>query len=234
MKKALVLAMALAAVCIMPSCEKDPKPNETTTGTLNGHEWVDLGLPSGTLWATCNVGADTPESYGDYFAWAETEPKTTFTWINYKYCNGAWDKLTKYCTMSKFGDNGFTDDLTELQLQDDAARVKWGNGWLTPSKEQWTELYKNTTHEWMTQNGVTGCLVTGSNGNCIFLPAAGQYVDAISLDGQNASYWSSSLFTDMAGEAWLFDFNAYSDSEYSGNFGYICGGLPVRPVCSKK
>lgn len=77
--------------------------------------YVDLGLPSGTLWATCNVGADTPEGYGDYFAWGETQPKTTYNWSTYRYCNGDYVKLTKYCGNSSYGYNGFTDDLTVLQ-----------------------------------------------------------------------------------------------------------------------
>ena len=143
MKKTLVLAMALAAVCIMPSCEKNPKPNETTTGTLNGHEYVDLGLPSGTLWATCNVGADTPESYGDYFAWGETEPKTTYDWSTYKYCVGEYDRLTKYCSDTTYGYNGFTDNLYVLQLSDDAASVNWGEGWRMVSEEAFPADEKN-------------------------------------------------------------------------------------------
>ena len=90
------------------------------------HEWVDLGLPSGTLWATCNVGASSPEGYGDYFAWGETEPKDYYDWSTYKWCNGNEVTLTKYCTDSFFGYNGFTDGKTELDPEDDAAYVNWG------------------------------------------------------------------------------------------------------------
>ena len=98
----------------------------TTEGNSGGgsgdeHAYVDLGLPSGTLWATCNVGADTPEGYGDYFAWGETQPKDVYNWSNYQYCNGSHDQLTKYCNNSSYGYNGFTDNLTTLQPGDDAA-----------------------------------------------------------------------------------------------------------------
>ena len=79
---------------------------------IDGHEYVDLGLPSGTLWATCNVGADTPEGYGDYFAWGETEPKEVYSWETYKWCNGDEYSMTKYCTNSQYGYNGFTDGST--------------------------------------------------------------------------------------------------------------------------
>ena len=74
------------------------------------HEWVDLGLPSGTLWATCNVGANAPEEYGDYFAWGETEPKEVYSWTNYKWCNGDYNTMTKYCSNSDYGANGFVDN----------------------------------------------------------------------------------------------------------------------------
>ncbi len=90
------------------------------------HEWVDLGLPSGTLWATCNVGASRPEEYGDYFAWGETKPKSTYEWDKYKWCKDSYDTLTKYCKYSKFGYNGFTDGKAKLglwvKLQDKISR----------------------------------------------------------------------------------------------------------------
>ena len=93
---------------------------------VSDHGFVDLGLPSGLLWATCNVGADTPEGHGDYFAWGETTTKTTYNWSTYQYCNGSRLTLTKYCSDSRFGDNGFTDDLTTLLPEDDAATANWG------------------------------------------------------------------------------------------------------------
>ena len=103
----------------------------------NGHEYVDLGLPSGIKWATCNVGATTPEEYGDYFAWGETQPKDYYDWSTYKYCNGDEYSITKYCTRSTYGT---VDIKTTLELSDDAARVNWGGKWRMPTIEEQKEL----------------------------------------------------------------------------------------------
>ena len=89
---------------------------------INGHEYVDLGLPSGTLWATCNVGANSPEEYGNHFAWGETTPKEFYSWGTYKWCNGTANSLTKYCYDSKWGT---VDNNIELVHEDDAAHVNW-------------------------------------------------------------------------------------------------------------
>ena len=116
--------------------------SDNATGTENGHDYVDLGLPSGTKWATCNVGATAPEEYGDYFAWGETEPKTTYNWDTYKWCNGSEDTFTKYNTKSSYGT---VDNKTQLELADDAARANWGGQWRMPTDAEWTELCKNCT-----------------------------------------------------------------------------------------
>ena len=160
--------------------------------------YVDLGLPSRTLWATCNIGAEKPEDYGDYFAWGETRAKTTYNWSTYKWCSGNYGRIIKYCTDSSYGYNGFTDDKTEFDLEDDAAYVNWGAAWRMPSDEQFAELINRqyTTTTWTTQNGVNGCLITSkSNGNSIFLPAAG-YRDTFSLNyaGSSGYYGSRTLF----------------------------------------
>ena len=128
--------------------------NEPIAGN---HDWVDLGLPSGTLWATCNVGADNPEEYGDFFAWGETEPKDVYDTSHYKFNKGS-GKMTKYCTISSFGSNGMTDDLTELEPTDDAATANWGNDWQMPNKAQIEELLDPafTTTEWTTLNDFIG------------------------------------------------------------------------------
>ena len=104
--------------------------------SFDEHEWIDLDLPSGTLWATCNVGAKVPESHGDYFAWGETKPKSIYSWSTYAFCNSKANRLTKYCTNSNYGDNGFTDSLTELLPEDDAATANWGEPWQTPDPAQ--------------------------------------------------------------------------------------------------
>ena len=124
--------------------------NQLSFTTADDYVYVDLGLPSGLLWATCNVGADNPEDYGDYFAWGETQPKDTYNWSTYQYCNGSYNTLTKYCSNSSFGYNGFTDDLTTLLPEDDAATANWGSHWRMPTEEEWQELYRNTTNTWTT------------------------------------------------------------------------------------
>ena len=178
-------------------------------GGPNDHDYVDLGLPSGTLWATCNVGASTPEGYGDYFAWGEILQKPVYCWSTYKYGNGGYDKLTKYCNESDYGDNGFTDNLTTLVPSDDAATANWGSDWCLPSADQWRELLDNTNVAWTTQNGVNGRLFTASNGNSLFLPAAGFcWDDELGDVGSYGDYWSSSLGTDSPNGAWLFYFGS--------------------------
>ena len=199
-------------------------------GGWGSHDYVDLGLPSGTLWATCNVGATTPEGYGDYFAWGETQPKDTYNWSTYQYCNGSFNTLTKYCDKYSFGYNGYTDNLTTLLPEDDAATANWGSDWRMPTMEERRELYQNTTHTWTTQNGVKGRLFTATNGNSLFLPAAG-YRDGTSLyyAGTYGVYWSSSLDTDDPNLAWDLYFDSGHCHKSYDNRQY---GLSVRPVRS--
>ena len=157
------------------------------------HEYVDLGLPSGTLWATCNVGANAPEEYGDYFAWGETVPKEVYDWSTYKWCNGSDTTLTKYCIHSDFGYNGYTDGKIELDPEDDAAYVNWGSSWRMPYKAEIDELIENCTWEWTQLNGVNGRLFTGPNGNTLFLPAAGCRHDSTLTSGIVGDYWTRTL-----------------------------------------
>ena len=189
-------------------------------------DWVDLGLPSGLLWATRNVGATSPEDYGDYFAWGETTPKEVYNWSTYRYCNGNYNELTKYCNMSGFGHNGFTDNLTILQPGDDAATANYGGR--TPTAAEWVELMDNTTSQWTTQNGVNGWCFTAANGNSLFLPAAGNRLDSSLSDaGSDGVYWSSSLY-DYPHHAMYFSFRFGS----LGNYWYYRDvGLSVRAVC---
>ena len=197
----------------------------TSNGTLNGHEWVDLGLPSGLKWATCNVGATKPEEYGDYFAWGEVEPKEYYDWSTYKWCNGSFDTQTKYCTDSYYG---IVDNKTTLELSDDAANYNWGGGWRMPTYEEQDELYNNCSWEWTTQNGVYGRKVTGPNGNSIFLPAAGDRLgSSLYRAGSYGYYWSSSLYADGPSSAWGLAFRSDNVSRYST--GRRCG-FSVRPV----
>lgn len=194
-------------------------------GIIRGHKYVDLGLPSGLKWATCNVGADEPWEYGDYFAWGETSPKRTYDWSTYKWCNGSDRTLTKYCTRS---DYGIVDNKTQLDLTDDAAYVNWGSGWRMPTIEEQEELRRGCTWTWMTLNGVRVCKVMSkTNGNCIFLPAAG-FHDERGLNWADvwAECWSSSLgdFPSIA--------RALSVMSQNVGCGHYdrCEGRSVRPV----
>lgn len=206
---------------------------------VDPNTYVDLGLPSGTLWATCNIGATSPEDYGDYFAWGETEGyndgKTIFNWSTYKWCEGSEYTMTKYCTKSSYGYNGFTDDKTELDPEDDAAYVNWGPAWRMPSEEQFSELINSsyTTTEWTTQNGVYGRKITSKeNGNSIFLPAAGYRTGSSLLyAGSWGLYWSRTLYSGNPGSARYLSFNSSGVSMYGDN---RYGGRSVRPVRSQE
>ncbi|MBR5673405.1 MAG: Ig-like domain-containing protein [Muribaculaceae bacterium] len=184
-------------------CNKDSEVNIADVTTLIDYllsglwpwshphdaDWVDLGLPSGTLWATMNVGASSPEDYGNYYAWGETEPKEIYNWSNYKWCDGSRTTLTKYCTNSSYG---MVDNKTELELDDDAAYVNWGPSWRMPSVEQIQELRTHCTSVWTQKNGVDGRLVTGPNGNTLFLPATGAINNSDNSSSWN-DYWSRTL-----------------------------------------
>lgn len=208
--------------------EPEPEPGD--------HEWVDLGLPSGTLWATCNVGAVNPEDYGDCFAWGETigynGGKTTFNWSTYKYCSGSANTIRKYCTESSYGT---VDNKKELEPADDAATVNWGSDWQMPSWNQLRELINSsyTTTEWTTINGVYGRKITSkSNLKSIFLPAAG-YRDGASLNytGSYGNYWSRSLSTSNS----TYGCSLYFDSSDISTDGYFRSyGRSVRPVRVQK
>lgn len=207
--------------------------SNSSTGIANGHEYVDLALPSGTLWATCNVGANKPEDFGNYYAWGETKTKTVYNSDTYKYkCHSNnFRELTKYCNDSDYGCNGFTDNLTILQTGDDPAASNWGSGWRTPSKAQWDELLANTTNKWTVKNGVKGRFFYAKNGNTLFLPAAGGRWDSkLNSSSSRGYYWSRLLRTNYPIYAW----NLYFDSivciiEDDGRY----NGFSVRPVRQK-
>ena len=188
-------------------------------------EYVDLGLS--VKWATFNVGANKPEEYGDYFAWGETQPKSTYDWTTYKYCNGSGFSLTKYNNSSNYGN---VDNKTQLELSDDAARANWGGSWRMPTDAELTELREQCTWTWTTQNGVNGYKVTSkSNGNSIFLPAAGyRSGSSLYIAGSDGDYWSSSLVTDDPLRAWYVSFD--SDYVERSDYRYRSFGFSVRPV----
>lgn len=201
-------------------------------GATEEFTYVDLGLPSGLLWAECNVGATVPEEYGSYFAWGETQPKDFYDWINYKYGTD-WNLITKYCTDQELGLNGFVDNLVTLEPEDDAATVAWGDGWRIPTKEEWNELNENTNAWWTTVNGVNGRRFVASNGNSIFLPAAGRRWAHEFYDvGNYGNYWSSSLYSSGAYFSWSINFYSNWWPSVDCKARYL--GFSVRPVRSAR
>lgn len=211
----------------------------------NGHAYVDLGLPSGLKWATCNVGASSPEEYGDYFAWGETEPyyqvghsqddpcsnwklgKIRYDWVSYKWCNGSENTITKYCANSIHGN---VDDKTVLEPTDDAATVNWNGTWRMPTLSEFKELMNNCNWTWTTLKGVNGCWVTShTNGNSIFLPASGErYMNFTNQVGRLGYYWSSSLYTPNSNEAYYLYIRS-NDVDYYNQVRIY--GRSVRAVC---
>lgn len=201
---------------------------EAPTNIHEGREYVDLGLPSGIKWATCNVGATSPEEYGNYYAWGETTAKSTFTWSNYKWCNGSYWTQKKYCTSSSYGT---VDNKIVLDKSDDAASVNWGGNWRMPTKAEQDELRSNCTWTWTTENGVNGYTVKSkANGKSIFLPAAGYYYES-SLEeaGSRGIYKSASLVELVPEHAYDLDLTTtYGAREYYSN---RCYGRTIRAVC---
>ena len=212
---------------------------EDNSGTIDGKDYVDLGLPSGTLWATCNVGASSPEEYGDYFAWGETQPKNNYDLCTYKYCMGTMNTMTKYCTNS---DYGTVDNKTELEAADDAASVNWGSNWQMPSLEQFDELINSnyTTTIKTTFNGISGMKITSkNNGNSIFLPAAGSYYGMNFIgagNNGNGLYWSRTLDVSHSQHAYYLgcDTSHFDARIYTAIYYRFFVGHSVRPVRVKK
>ena len=191
----------------------------------NGHEYVDLGLS--VKWATCNVGANAPEEYGNYYAWGEVQPKDDYNCETYEYINSTKTSLTKYCTNSNYGT---VDYKRILEAMDDAAAYNWGGSWRMPTDAEWQELIDNCTWIWTTRDGICGYEVKSKfNGNAIFLPTAGFSYDTDFIDaGSDGSYWSSSSYEGEPRRAWNVNFNS---DDVSRDIGIRYCGQSVRPVC---
>lgn len=227
----------------------------------NHHEWVDLGLPSGTKWAICNIGATKPEEYGDYFAWGETAPKKIYTWNTYKHAHGNYDKLTKYCDNSaKYGNDGFSDNKHTLDPEDDAARVSWGNKWCMPTAAQQEELLNECYCVWTDNyngSGIKGWIIYKAKGASdkgvrigegesssasyiytlydthIFLPTTGYRCndDTFKL-GAYGNYWSSSQDNDNPCNACKIFL--YPNNVYCTEGGFRPTGYTIRPVLNQE
>lgn len=179
----------------------------------NGHTFVDLGLESGTLWATENLGASKPEERGEFYAWGETSPKTTFSWGNYKWNDGEKANPTKYTA---------EDGITILELADDAANVQWGGLWRLPSKDQIRELSDKCS--WTQDTARGGYVVKGPNGNTIFLPIAGLFKSDGLTEQKSGCYWSCTRATTPSNAVYLSTNNSFQPSTFR-----YCG-LLIRPV----
>lgn len=196
----------------------------------NHPHMIDLGLPNGTKWACCNVGASKPEDLGDYYAWGETEVKDCYTGSNYVH----WDAENK-CYTGISSEIGGTDN--------DVAYVKWNENWRMPSINHISELVENCTYEWTQLNGVNVGRFTGPNGNSIYLPTMGYIVgDTFYKKGGIGYYWSSTRHktTNMYGQVYYSAFTlefglnqvryAYDDFFHNNAYTAFSNGLPVRPV----
>ena len=194
----------------------------TEMQAVNGYEYVDLGLPSGLKWATCNVGASSPEEYGDYFAWGETQPAPGF---NYIESNCA----TYGLSISELQSQGYIDNEGNLTSSHDAATANWGGSWRMPTKAELQELIDKCTWEWTMQNGVNGYKVTGTNGNSLFLPGAGFY------EGSSLGYVSTGYYWSSTPDVSYFDYYAYClyfyyGGEYVDWYYNRIYGLTIRPI----
>lgn len=197
-------AEAAYSVRLVKDLEDETTGPEIPTNTENGHEYVDLGLS--VKWATCNVGANAPEEYGDYFAWGETEPKEEYTLSNYKWSDGTYSGMSKYEMHS----------LTTLEKEDDVANIHWGSTWHTPTHLNWEELRTDCNWTLLTHNGIDGYKVTGPNGNSIFIPMG--------------DYWSSSLYIEGSSSYLSYGHNSNLNS-YGRWIYYRETGNSIRPVC---
>lgn len=231
MRKVFFILAALCAPLLLVSCGGDDEPSGGENGSSGGsssgktdnREYVDLGLASGTLWATCNVGASSPYEAGSYFAWGETTPKQDYSLNSYKWYNTVTSKYTKYCDNSSYGD---VDNKTELELADDAAYVNWGKNWRMPTKAQFDELRAECTWQW---NGIGYLLTSKKNGATLILPAAGYRVRSyLDNSGKNGYYWSRSLYPGNSGSAYYLGF--YSGSVDAGSLDRRYDGQSVRAV----
>lgn len=212
----------------------------TTSGTTRGHDWVDLGLPSGTLWASYNVGGTKPEDYGNYYAWGEVNTKVNYTVSNYTHFSKKSSSnptytayyshyINKYNTQSIWGD---IDNKTILDPEDDVATVRWGEEWCMPTYEQLIELVDLCSWTWTTKNDVTGYEVTGINNKTLFFPAAGYITSTSGAQGSHGVYWTRSLATDVPEGGSDVAHFLRLDVNDGVEYGYFLReqGFTVRPV----
>lgn len=227
-----------------------PCYSQSVSGKMRGHDYVDLGLPSGIKWATCNVGATKISDSGDYFAWGENETKEKYGWSTYQFSSGELDSLKKYCCTNEFG---IVDNKKNLDSNDDVCTATWGKKWRMPSIKELQELISNCHWEWSNDfegSGKAGQVGTSQrNGNRIFFPASGQRYEAkyawaqfpkdfsipivnapnaVEFEGEFGGYWSSSLCVEKSKGAFLMNVSKY---DVECDVAQRCIGHSVRGVC---
>lgn len=230
MKSLATAFIALTMVVCGSSCSTPNEP--TVSGQQDGHDYVDLGLPSGKLWATANVGANRPDDNGSYFAWGETAPKQNYEWTTYQLCNGSdsQTKVNKYCVNDRKGE---VDNKIALEATDDAATANWGGQWSTPSREDWEELVNACDWEWVKNYNGTGLDVkmgrSKANGNKILLPFSGYYSGEKFVKNEGM-YWTSTLYETNSHQA--YDARVLTHNINCNNVNRKLG-MAVRAVISK-
>lgn len=233
MKVKLFITFSLAL--FMVACGGISPELEQTSGTENGHEYVDLGLS--VMWAPYNVGAAAIDEYGDLFAWGEVETKDFFGTDNYIHGRNLRSRMfyTKYCFNSS---DGNIDNLTTLEPEDDAAHVQWGGTWRLPTEEEWNELRTNCTWTRKRENGKKGWQAKGPNGKSVFFPLAGWQIWKVHDDiNSSGSYRSSTLSPEYSSATYiaLFDWgDGDEDPDVYWSYGSRETGASIRPVCVPK
>ena len=236
----------IASALFLSGCEKEDKNAISMSEVNNGvsiivgssgqeYEVVDLGLPTGLLWAKCNLGATSPEQSGHFYSWGELQPKTNFNWSNYKLCNDDQFSFTKYSLIKDRGYMEFVDEKTILEKEDDAVNKLLGGNWQIPSKEDYAELLYRCDKKFCKLNKVWGCLFTskqkGYEENSIFIPLAGRMdLTESKFAGKYGFYWSTGLDkTETAFVLWLDNIDGFDNAVNSKSVERYLG-LPIRPV----
>lgn len=233
--------MAAPLVCpLLSSCSDD---DDVEANSSNGHEYVDLGLPSGTLWATCNIGVNSPEEYGDYYAWGETYTKASYTCSNY-FDSDDWNSVDEEPSFNKYYNN--TNGHIQLLPSDDVAVQEWGGNWCVPTLDQINELINNCV--WYTTDNYNGKYVKGFIGfkkksgssydvktdTHILFPAAGfRYETGTYKDGDWGCYWTKDIkVASYSSDAEYFRIDM-EEKKVRSTFDLRMAGMSVRPVLAK-
>ena len=204
---------------IIFNAKQSPQVELAGDGNINGYEYVDLGLPSGLKWATCNIGASSLSDFGDYFAWGEITPKASYDERN---C------LTAQKNNLQLESEGIINSEGILTIPYDAAHANWGATWRIPTKEEFEELIDKCNWSWINCSGTTGYEVTGPNGKMIFMPAAGyRYGELLCYSDKFGAYWSATVFKGILKNAFYLDF--FNNYRYVGSYTRFYG-RSVRPV----